>query len=228
MAQDISPKEALARYKQAMGKDLGQVYYELSNQLALLHIKWHQYCTLFGKDRERIRLLNEVAPAFFGYLQRTLFDDILLCLARLIDPRETSVKRQKNLTMNRLTLLIIDSELKRKVEKLLGQVKKKCDFVIEHRHKRLAHLDLKVYRNPHKLPAIDRQKVEEVLKAMRSLMNAIENYYGLGQVVYEESIGALGGADRLCEVLEIFKKLRSATFQDKSLRKYLYNLGIEI
>lgn len=58
-------------------RDMPVTYKELFDPLAadavwLLH-SWDEYKTLFGHSERRIALLNEVAPHFFGHLQRALF-----------------------------------------------------------------------------------------------------------------------------------------------------------
>jgi hypothetical protein len=208
IAQVLSPEEVRNQYVRVMGKKLGQLYDELRNELVWLHDKWREYRKLFGTSKERIDLLNKVAPFFFGYLQHTLFDDILLHLARLTDPPETGSgkNRQENLTMRRLPQLIADTTFKSKVEKLLNQVEQKCDFARKWRHKRLAHADLLTKRAPKLLPPRSRQMVEDALKAMRDLMNEIAKYYHLAPVAYESGSGGLGGADSLVFYLEKAKE----------------------
>jgi len=192
-------EEVRDEYIRVMGRDLGQLYYELSNELAWLHEKWRQYCELFGENRERIDLLNKVAPFFFWYLQYTLFDDIQLHLARLTDPSKT--KGQDNLTMRRLPQLIADSKIKKEVETKLNQVLQACRLAREWRHKRLAHLDLVAKRAPNSLSPRTRRDVERALAAMRQLMNRLASHYGLAEVAYELGVGGVGGADRLIHYL---------------------------
>lgn len=230
MAQVLSPKEVQDKYVRAMGEELGQLYYELSNELASLHIKWQQYCELFGKNPERIDLLNEVAPLFFWYLQHTLFDDIQLQLARLTDPPQTGhgKNRNLNLTMQRLPQLIPDPQLTCKVEKMLGKVKRACDFARQWRNKWIAHRDLAAKRNPRLLRKRTRRKVKDALAAMGDLMNSIAQHYHLEDNYYEETIGAIGGAEALCKALEVYRDLLSVIDQDISLEVQLSKLGIKI
>lgn len=199
-----SAEEVRYQYVQVMGEELGQLYDELSNELTWLHDKWLQYRELFGKNRERIDLLNEVAPFFFWYLQNTLFDDIQLHLARLTDRPQTGSGKncQENLTMKRLPHLIADPKFRSKVEKLLKQVEQKCEVARKWRNKWLAHSDLPTKRALQLLPSSSRQMVEDALKAMRHLMNSVAEHFGLPPVAYELGGGALGGADRLVYYLE--------------------------
>jgi len=185
----------LDEYKRVMGKELGQIYYELFNELALLHSKWQQYRELFGKNKERIDLLNKVAPFFFWLLQHTLYDDIQLHLARLTDPSE--FQGRDNLTMCRLPQLITDSAFRSNLEAALNEVLQKCDFARKWRNKQLAHSDLATKRAPERLPLRTRESVDDALTAMRRLMNSVARHYCLAEVAYELEAGEPGGADRL-------------------------------
>jgi hypothetical protein len=185
MADYISPGEARKRCVQALGEDLGQVYYDLVRELVWLHDKWAQYCELFGKDQQRVELLNKMAPRFFRYLQHTLFDDIQLHLARLTDPPQTGSGKNQNLTMRRFTQLIADPKFNSEVEKLLEEVEQKCEFARQWRNKVLAHLDVNTRAKPQLLPPRTRKQVKDALEAMRHLMNSIAKHYGLEEIFYE-------------------------------------------
>src|SRR5262245_11757372 len=85
---------------QTLGPQLGPVYNALTNEVTSLHGKWNQYRKLFMGSPKRIDLLNATAGYFFGVLQETLIEDILLHLAILTDP-PMSVGRP-NLTLRQL------------------------------------------------------------------------------------------------------------------------------
>jgi hypothetical protein len=212
MADYISPGEARKRCVQALGEDLGQVYYDLVRELVWLHDKWAQYCELFGKDQQRVELLNKVAPRFFGYLQHTLFDDIQLHLARLTDPPQTGSGKNQNLTMRRFTQLIADPKFNSEVEKLLEEVEQKCEFARQWRNKVLAHLDVNTRAKPQLLPPRTRKQVKDALEAMRHLMNSIAKHYGLAEIFCE--ISDVGGAASLVYRLEkcLRKESKSACY----------------
>jgi hypothetical protein len=218
MADYISPGEDRKRCVQAMGEDLGQVYYDLFRELVWLHYKWEQYCELFGKDQQRVELLNKVAPRFFGYLQHTLFDDIQLHLARLTDPPQTGSGKNQNLTMRRFTQLIADPKFKSEVEKLLEEVEQKCEFARQWRNKVLAHLDVNTRAKPQLLPPRTRKQVKDALEAMRHLMNSIAKHYGLAEFFYE-MIPKVGDAATLVHRLE--KCLQKEKQERLLLRKRL-------
>ena len=61
----------------AMPNGLGELYSELWTEVAWLHLKWNQYRELFATSEEQVTVMNQAAPAFFGDLQRTLWEDVL-------------------------------------------------------------------------------------------------------------------------------------------------------
>ena len=190
-------------YLRLMGPDLGQLHYELYQELAWLHIKWQQFRDLFGKDPARIELLNSIAPLFFYYLQQTLYDDVLLHLARLTDPPRSFGR--ENLTVRRLPELIAHPALSDEVATLLDQLSEKCDFARQLRNRRLAHADLLTARrqNAVPLPPESRQSVEEALDAFRTLLNRLEVHFCESELGY--AIGAEtepGGAEEMVYYLE--------------------------
>ena len=192
-------EEVRDEYVQSMGSELGELYHELSDELTWLHMKWGQYRELFGKDPARIDLLNIVAPFFFGVLSRTLFEDILLHLARMTDPARSFGK--DNLTVHKLPELIVDPTLRIDVELALGRVNLTCDFARQWRNRRLAHSDLLTARNPQLLPAASRQCIEDALATIRELLNRLELHYRSSEVGYEFT-NEPGGAELLVYYLE--------------------------
>jgi AbiU2 len=104
MAEHKSAEQVLEQRIRAMGTDLGTLYHALTNDVAWMHAKWDQYQQLYMHSPERITLLNSVAGAFFGIIQDTLFENVILHLARLIDPPQSMGK--DNLTLRRLSAVI--------------------------------------------------------------------------------------------------------------------------
>ena len=192
--------EVREEYIRTMGAELGQLYYELYNELAWLHVKWRQFRELFGKNPEQIELLNRGAPLFFGFLQMTLFDDVLLHLARLTDPPISM--GHENLTLRRLAREIEDQALQDQVESLVQDTLRSCEFARDWRNRRLAHADLLAARHPQLLAPASRQSVEEALAATREVMNCVEQHYNGVKVGYQDTI-APGGADLLVHYLRM-------------------------
>jgi len=186
-----------------MGDELGLLHYDLRNQLAWLQIKWGEYRELFAHSKERIDVLNRTAPAFFVFLDRALFEDVLLHICRLTDPPAT--KGQSNLTMHALLRLIKVEPLKVELERLLVDADAKTRFAHDRRNRTIAHKSLLAHRGKHPKPlaSASRQSVEDALEALRAVLNRLEEHF-LGQhESYEYAIEPLGGVASLVAYLQL-------------------------
>jgi hypothetical protein len=179
-----------------MGPELGQLHYELWNDLAWIHAKWKQYRQLFATSDDTIAILNKTAPSFFYFSGSILFDDVLLHIARLTDPPDTGGRT--NLTLQRLPPAVAEAPLRGTTESLLQQVLEQTAFARDRRNRRIAHRDLLTARglHPNPLAQASRQDVENALRAMRELMNVVEMQFENSTTAYEAFIGD-GGGDAL-------------------------------
>ena len=62
----MSSEELKLARAQAMGAELGARYNVLWTQVVWLNAKWTEFVALYADSPERIDLLNEAAPYFFG------------------------------------------------------------------------------------------------------------------------------------------------------------------
>ncbi len=124
MGEHKSAEEVLEQHLQDMGTELGVVYNALTNDVAWVHAKWNQYRHLYAHSPERIVVLNQAAGHFFGVMQDSLLEDIVLHLARLTDPPRSVGK--DNLTLQRLPALIPDVQLAAEVKALFGGALTAC------------------------------------------------------------------------------------------------------
>ncbi len=85
-------EESKADHVAAMGVELGEFYSALWHELAWIHSKWAEYVTLFGTTSTRVELLNQAAPRFFRTIQDSLWEDVLLHIARLTDSPRSAGK----------------------------------------------------------------------------------------------------------------------------------------
>ena len=131
---------------QIMGDELGAVYSALWQELARIHQKWHQYVTLFGTSPERIALLNEVAPQTTHAIQESLWLDIVLHIARLVDSPQTGkgTAAKQNLSVARFKIILKDSPLSKEVEDQIEKVKDSAAFAKDWRDRTYAHMDLAI------------------------------------------------------------------------------------
>jgi hypothetical protein len=203
MGRYLTAEEAEKEYLDAMGPDLGRLYSLLVDECSLLHLQWAEYKVLFGTSPGRIDLMNRAAPAFFSQLQNTLWEAIILHIARLMDPASSPGKGKENATLLRLSQLV-DSAIQPKIDILLGVARAKCKFSQDWRNRHIAHRDLNLALNGNAKPleSVSRLNVQSSLEAIAAVLNVIESHYrDCGTVAYEHSIELLGGAKALLYLL---------------------------
>lgn len=196
-----TPSEAKAVHVAAMGPDLGVLYSALWQEVAWIHSKWAHYVALFGTKPERVELLNKAAPAFFRLVQDTLWENVILHIARLTDSPQSVGK--PNLSIKRVPALVSDLALKTRIEALVTTCVLSADFARDWRNRHLAHRDLArataEVADP-LLPA-SRAKVKEVLSNFCDLLNALSQHY-LDSTSFFDMSGTPGDAEQLLYVLD--------------------------
>jgi hypothetical protein len=134
------------------------------------------YNSLFADTEEKIHILRQTAPYMFGVIQIALFNDIILYLTRLTDPKKNG--KHENLVLEQL---LEHSDIKKKPE-LLDELKiqiialrEKCQSCRTSRDKSIAHQDLTHALTPSSpYPGIDNVKViEELLDMVNEFMNTV-------------------------------------------------------
>lgn len=81
-------EELLIEREKIFGVELGRVYHYLWTYSVELLVRWQTYLELSACGAQRVELLNSAAGAFFGVIQKCLFDDCILTVCRLTDPAE--------------------------------------------------------------------------------------------------------------------------------------------
>ena len=205
-----SMDEIRTDYISSMGEELGSSFYELYRKLVELHIIWQQYRQLFGDDTETVHLLNRTAGLFFKIVQDELWDSVLLGVSRMTDPPATG--KNKNLTIQSLPPLITDLALRTEVQSLCDKAFKSADFAREHRNKRIAHQDYNYLSNRDSAPlsGISRALVEQMLTALRAVLNRIDLHFRESIVMYEDFVDE-SGARLLVQKLRKLERLQSGT-----------------
>jgi hypothetical protein len=194
-------EEARAEYERIMGSDLGTTYNALWQQLAWLHGKWAAYVELFGTKESRIDLMNEAAPRFFRIVQDSLWDDVLIHIARLTDPPQS--KGHDNLTIQRLPPLV-RSTVKVEVETKVGAALATCAFARDWRNRRIAHGDYQLALNlpgANPLKSASRRLVRDALGSLCNVVNAVGLHY-LDSTSFFDSMPSHDGALSLLHVID--------------------------
>lgn len=160
-----------------MGEPIGTAYSALWQEVAWIHKKWGQYVELFGTSPERIDLLNQAAPSVFRTVQDTLWEDVLLHLARLTDPPKSMDKA--NLSVRHLASLVANSPIDSRVEALTHAALAASEFARDWRNRRLAHRDLALALGQSVQPLADasRASVKAALSALDEVLNSVSSHY---------------------------------------------------
>lgn len=167
-------------YVEVMGPHLGRFYSLLVNECNQLHLEWNEFKEFFGTSPERIALLNQAAPAFFSRLHSTLWDVVLLRIARLMDPPNSGVGKE-NVTLLGLPELV-DPTIRYKIDILLKVAQEECAFSLDWRKRRIAHRDLNLAlkENSKPLASASRLSVGAAVEAIAEVLNAVESHYCTG------------------------------------------------
>lgn len=205
-----SMDEVLADYISAMGQELGANFYELYRELVELHVLWQQYRQLFGDTTDTVHLLNRTAGLFFKIVQDELWDSVLLGVSRMTDPPGTG--KNKNLTVQSLSPFITDSALRVEAQDLCTKAVAAAEFAREHRNKRIAHQDHNYLsnRNSNPLSGISRAAVENMLAALRDVLNRLDNHFRDTTVMYEHFVDD-SGARLLVKKLSRLERLQGTS-----------------
>ncbi|MFA0924588.1 AbiU2 domain-containing protein [Xanthomonas fragariae] len=202
-----SMEKIRADYISSMGEELGASFYELFRKLIELHVLWQQYRQLF-EDDTTVHLLNRTARLFFKIVQDELWDSVLLGISRMTDPTVTGKK--KNLTIQSLPPLIMDTVMRAEVQSLCNKSLESAEFSREHRNKRIAHQDHDYLSNRDLDPlnGISRARVEQMLEALRAVLNRIDLHFRDSTVMYEKFVDA-SGARTLVNKLRKLERLQA-------------------
>jgi hypothetical protein len=200
MGRYSTADEVKQEHIEKLGKDLGSIFHELWNEVASLYMKWEEYVELFGKAPSRIDLLNQSAPVFFKVVQDSLWENVLLHLARLTDPPKSAGKN--NLTLKCLPSLV-DIKIREKIIKQIAYAEEKTNFCRDWRNRHIAHRDLQLAIGEHAEPLkpANRANVKDALESIAKILNTISEYYTKSTISFHLIIGS-GGAEGLLYVLD--------------------------
>jgi len=176
-ASERTAAQAKSDHIAKMGEEIGTVYSALWQEVAWINQKWAQYVELFGTSPERIELLNRAAPSMMRTIQDTLWEDVLLHLARLTDPPKSMGKA--NLSVRHLAALLASSPINMKADALAATALDACQFARDWRNRKLAHrdLDLALGQSVQQLAPASRAAVKTSLAALQELLNAVSLHY---------------------------------------------------
>lgn len=181
--------QAKQHYIEIMGDDLGTIYHRLWQEIAWVHMKWGDFITLFGTSESRIELMNDAAPAFCRLIQDSLWENVLLHIARLTDRGSTGGKQ--NLTIQRLPALITNSaKIQLSLKAAVDNAIDVCTFARDWRNRHIAHSDLLLHISDDAEPLefASRKRVSEALEALADVLHVLSQHY-LNSTTFFQSEG---------------------------------------
>ena len=196
MGKHFTSDKAKQDHVNKLGDELGNLYHELWNEVALLHSKWDEYVELFGTKPSRVELLNEAAPLFFRTVEDSLWESTLVHITRLTDPPRSCGK--DNLSIQRLTDLV-DDDIKETLIEKIEEAKEKSNFCRDWRNRHIAHKDLGlvVDSQAEPLEPASRAKVKDALQSIASVLNVISGHYMDSTVIFDLVKGSSGAVSLL-------------------------------
>ena len=158
-------------YIRFMGAKLGEVFHYLIQEAALLHLKWNEYVTLFGKDKEQIDVLNSAAVGFFWLVEGRRCGMTCCSTSRAFVDRRRDV-----LTVQSLPKLA-PAEIRAGTNDHVKTLDAAASFARDWRNRRLAHrnIDIALSRPVTPLEPASRENVNAALAALDDLLFFVEH-----------------------------------------------------
>lgn len=165
-------QETLKEYTQSLGSEFGSIFYYAHQEWCNLWIIWHQFENLFGRNKERVNLLNKTGGKFFACVDDVFFEATVLAVCRLSDPKQSMGK--ENLTVMKFIDFMDTPARKAKMQDLLNEVKTKTEFHRDWRNRRIGHndLDLKISKAKPLIPAT-RRGMNEAIAALYDVFHYV-------------------------------------------------------
>lgn len=193
---------------------------ELQFRVSDVYWRWKVWTQLYMGDRanpedvkERISLMNDMAPSFFDLLQKLLWKDVVQSICKLIDPAETRTKSglRQNLSLEsavndanpRLT-----ASAAAEAKKLLSDLRKKSETLRDFRNWLIAHDDLLVATGVEARPEITSDNIEQSMATAVRIMTLLDPNFPKCVFEYGGMI-ANGDGNSLLQALRLAKKYRT-------------------
>lgn len=161
MNEYIDPRLDTAISK--LGPNHGKIYYHVSTEVFNLQILWSVYFALFRQNQERLDVWNSVSGSTAYWIERTMFESIVLSICRLTDP--VGKGKDTNLSL-RLLGSIVSSEHEVNLGDFLKGAEGKAGPIRKWRNKILAHTDHDTKIGVAELTNINIKSLKEAISAI--------------------------------------------------------------
>ena len=176
-------------FQKEMNDQLEDIFQQINDEISTLHVYIQLYKQIYG-SKGLIEVVNESAKFFFAMNQYIFIDNIILSVARLLDPAESG--NFENLSLWQLLKQVKDDEnseddLIDRLTELLKKIQKFIASFKKHRNKRIAHLDLQrgQIKSADSLPGISEDNLDTIIRHLDKFMNEINYYYRATECDYE-------------------------------------------
>lgn len=132
---------------------------------------YQTYHRLFMEDERFTQDMDKHLKGLLGVFQALLQDEIFISLARLTDKDSSAQENLSIWSLSAGTSRAKDPAFRVKVESALQNIYAAAQDVRKHRHKRLAHFDLKVSLNSAKLPPVSFEQIKGLITQIEALLN---------------------------------------------------------
>src|SRR5271157_5696642 len=185
------------------------IFQALCQDLAMLHLKWDTYLTLFGPTGDAGVLSN--IDGFLRTIEDSLRADMIMTICRLSDPEKSMGK--DNLTFSRLPQHFPRiTDLAARVEVFNGA----CEPLRRQRDKLVAHNDLRTRLKPmeNPLPGIGRAHIDQILSRADGILNHVLRHHADAEMWFVPHL--IGGAKDLVYFLKVAQEhLRTSPASDR-------------
>ncbi|HMO07087.1 MAG TPA: hypothetical protein PKD10_05490 [Paracoccaceae bacterium] len=173
----ISPEEVRHRLRETLGVDFGNDLADVGDRVAETIKFYRVWRNLFVESGPRVDFLNQVEPRFFGFLQRLLFQLVVLYVCRLLDPPTSGTRpARQNLSLRHLGTHLRDPD-KAFVSGKLDSIQNVTVRLQAIRSKRIAHNDLDTVRAPQTVDPITASDVELTVAVIADCICYIHREY---------------------------------------------------
>jgi hypothetical protein len=183
---------------------IAMLFGALEQHVVGVHQIWYTFSHLYERDDNRA-LLNGFAPEFFGQMEYILAENLILRIARLLDPPSTGKHKNCSLARLREDLRSVNANLWVVLGIVLNRTKALAVPLLDLRDKVIAHsaYERAVSAGDMEFP-LRADDVDEILGCMRDFMNTVTGAFDSAPSILFEWVQAKAA-------MQLLTKLRSGS-----------------
>ena len=166
----------------------------LDQEVCELHLRWNILDDLFSEEAN-VEVLDECAPTAFATIRDAFVDLVIVGITRLVADKD-----HRALTLKCLADEHQGTDLGKRLDEILTDLRRRVEPLKSHRDKRIAHHDADITGSPRVthpvvLPPVAKSEIEGTLEGIRDFMNEISRSRDGCENLYERIIGIGDGKD---------------------------------